>query len=358
MGWLDGGMHVRAACRGAPCGPRRLVLLASIALASTGTAATAAMQEASVSVPAVVADMQGRIVQRDVSVALLHDDATPVPRPLLVILHGRATDTKGRAALDRGRYTQNAQWFAERGFQVAIPARIGYGKTGGADVEDTGACEHQRYEPAFEAIGRQTRAVLAALRTRADVAKDRAVVVGLSFGGVGAIALAARPPPGVQAIINFAGGGGGNPDTRPADPCDADTLRDLLARYGETARIPSLWIYAENDRYFGVKYPLAWFGAFVGSGGKGEFALMPAFGNDGHQLFTQAPDIWASRVDAFLRSVGFAVDARPVRASAPGRIQAPPPPPPSRPPPPPAPIAPEATPPTRAPGPATHEAAP
>lgn len=302
----------RRATRGSKSGnkardPRLIAatLGAALLFSCLPTRSFARLIEASILVPVVVTDRFGKRSSRDVSVLLVHDDASPTPRPLLVLLHGRATDAAGRAALDRARYAANARWFAALGFIVAIPARIGYGETGGDDVEDTGACQRQVYEPAADAIARQAEAVLSRLRLRADVADDRAVVVGLSFGSIGAMALAARTTQGVQAVINFAGGGGGNGKTRPGDPCDAQVLKRVFGKYGETARLPTLWIYAENDRFFGTKYPRQWFDAYVGSGGVGEFEVMPPHGEDGHPLFVEAPDSWRARVLDFLRSSGF-----------------------------------------------------
>lgn len=289
--------------------------LAFVTLLLTGFAAPASAMliETSIKVPVAVADRFGKRVSREVVVELMHDEASPAPRPLLLLLHGRATDAKGRAAVNDARYSDNARWFAALGFLVAIPIRIGYGETGGDDVEDTGACNRQDYEPAAQAIARQAEAVLERLRLGADVANDRAVVVGLSFGSIGAMAMAARKPRGVQAVINFAGGGGGNGEERPGDPCDAETLRRIFGRYGETARIPTLWVYAQNDRFFGTRRPREWFDAFVGSGGIGEFALLPAHGDDGHVVFRTAPETWRGRVVDFLRSNGFATagDYRP-----------------------------------------------
>ena len=94
--------------------------------------------------------------------------------------------------------------------------------------------------------------------------------------------VASLNPPGVQAGINFAGGGGGDPKTRPQQPCQPQLLERMFHTYGKTAKIPMLWIYAENDMYFGAKYPREWFEAFSSAGGKAEFVQFPPQGDDGH----------------------------------------------------------------------------
>jgi dienelactone hydrolase len=160
----------------------------------------------------------------------------------------------------------------------------------------------------------QTLAVLEALRKRPGAAPDRAVVMGQSFGGTTAIAVAALNPPGVQGAINFAGGGGGNPELMPQNPCGQPALRRLFAGYGKTARMPSLWVYSENDQYFGPTLPREWFEAFKAAGGTGEYALFPPLGSNGHSLFSRGPDLWHPRVREFLLAIGYApLDAAPGR---------------------------------------------
>ena len=268
-------------------------------------AALAKPVEEAIKVAVQAANIYRKEVAQDIVVTLVHDDATASPRPLLLLQHGRAADANVRAALGRARYSVNAEWFAKLGFLVAVPTRVGYGESAGEDIEDTGSCNRKTYAPAFIAVARQTEAVIALLRKRADVLPDRAVVVGQSFGGAGAIALAAAAPNGVQAVINFAGGGGGNPKTNPGSPCDPVQLRRTFAGFGESARMPSLWLYTENDLFFGPSLPLQWFEAYKAAGGNGEFVQFPATGEDGHSLFTQAPQLWRKKVIEFLRAVGY-----------------------------------------------------
>ena len=59
--------------------------------------------------------------------------------------------------------------------------------------------------------------------------------------------------------------------------------------------------------YLGPKYPREWHAAFAQAGGRSEFVQYPAFGEDGHPLFTRAPQIWRPKVVEFLRAQGFAL---------------------------------------------------
>jgi dienelactone hydrolase len=252
-----------------------------------------------------VTDAYGKVIEQDDVVTLYFDDTTPQPRPIAVINHGRDIEPEKRAAFGRSTAITNARWLAGMGFFVVVPTRIGYGVSGGEDVEYTGECGNKNYPPGYEAAAAQTLQILEFVRKRPDVIPDRTLVLGQSFGGTTAITVAAKNPPGVLAAINFAGGGGGNPITQPQQPCGTNRLRSMFAGYGRTSRIPTLWVYAESDQWMGYKHPQEWFDAFKAEGGVGEFALYPSSENYGHGLFTQAPEVWRPNALEFLRANGY-----------------------------------------------------
>jgi len=293
--------------------PQVLAVLAALAALAAAPVA-AALVESQFTLTVNVRDAYGKQVERPVVVTTFVDDSTPAPRPVLLINHGRAGSAAARGSLGRSRYADNARWFASLGFIVAVPTRIGYGATGGEDVEDSGPCASKAYGPGFSAAAMQMRAVLERLRTLPDVAPDRAVAVGQSYGGASSIALAALMPPGLQAVINFAGGSGGDPQGSPRQPCQPNRIERTFAGYGRTARIPTLWLYTENDLYFGAKYPRQWFEAFREAGGEGEFHQFPPHGADGHTLFTSHPATWQPVVQDFLRRHGLARPLAPAAA--------------------------------------------
>ena len=274
-------------------------------LLAIASSAGARLLEEQIDVPVQVRDAWGKPVSRSIRVTVFSDDTNPRPAPVLVLNHGRSPQAEGRAQLGRARYATASQFFVRRGFIVAVPTRVGYGVTGGDDVERSGACDQRNYPPVFAAAAEQSLRVLQAVRQRPDAAQDRAVVVGQSFGGATAVAVAALNPPGVQAAINFAGGGGGNPETRPQSPCSAASLEQLFSDYGKTARVPTLWIYAENDRYFGPTLPREWFEIFTSAGGRADWVQFSPRGEDGHHLFTRFPQDWQPVVAEFLDAQGF-----------------------------------------------------
>ncbi len=281
-----------------------LALLLWVAAQPAQTAHAKLVQDI-LKVPVAVKDAYGKEISHEIVVTVFVEDSTPKPRPIMVIGHGRAAEAAKRAAFGRATSITNARWFAQMGFLVAVPTRVGYGVTGGEDVEDSGVCSRKNYPPGYAAAAVQTLKVLEVMRQRPDTAKDRAVILGQSYGGTTAITVAAQNPPGVQATINFAGGGGGNPETQPQNPCASRSLERLFADYGKTARIPTLWIYTENDMYFGPKLPKEWFDAYKAASGSGEYMLYPPLGTNGHGLFTLAPDVWRPRVLEVLQANGY-----------------------------------------------------
>lgn len=275
----------------------------ALLLCTGGARAIVILEE--IRVPVKVADRHGKEVAQEIVVGLFRESSAPRPYPLLILNHGRATTPAGFARVRVAEFDAAARWLTNFGFLVAVPIRVGYGESGGPDVENSGACRSRNYAPVYHAGAVQTLAVLSHLRQRPDAAKDRAVVAGQSFGGTTAITLAGMNPEGVQAAINFAGGGGGSPDKHPRQPCSAAALRMLFASYGKTARMPTLWLYSENDLYWGAELPRKWFDAFRAAGGVGEFEGFPPVSDDGHRLFSRAPQLWQPRVREFLGTVGY-----------------------------------------------------
>lgn len=274
-------------------------------------ASQAKLVEDQVDLPVAVTDGYGKVTEQAIKLTVFFDDQTPAPRPLLLLNHGRAAEAVDRANFGRARYTDNSRWFAKNGFVVALPTRVGYGVSGGPDLEDTGACDRKTYPPAYAAAAQQVRQAHAFMLKRPDVLPDRTVVLGQSFGGATTVALMADAPAGVVAGINFAGGGGGNPKTQPGRPCSPARLEQMFAGYGKTAQLPTLWVYTENDLFMGPKHPREWFDAFQKAGGKGRFMQFPPNGEDGHALFTAAPAVWRPLVVEFLNQQGFALKEAP-----------------------------------------------
>lgn len=279
---------------------RRAAAVSCIASLLGAGAAAAAIVEDVVALPVEVSDVYGQTWHREITVTIWREDARE-RSPFLILNHGRAGTATRREKLGRAKYSANSRYFVSLGYAVFVPTRVGYGVTGGPDVEYSGKCSDRDYPPAYEVAAQQSLAVIAYAKTLPYVDPAKGLVVGSSFGGATAIALAAKNVPGVVGAVNFAGGGGGRPKTHPADPCRNDRLTELFAGYGTTSRIPTLWLYSENDRYFGTEKPRAWLKAFEAGGGIGRFVQLPPFKDDGHPSFTRNPSAWRPAFERFIK---------------------------------------------------------
>jgi pimeloyl-ACP methyl ester carboxylesterase len=135
------------------------------------------------------------------------------------------------------------------------------------------------------------------------VQPEKVIVVGQSAGGWGAIALSSQNPSSVRAIITFAAGRGGRVSGKPNNNCAPDKLVEATAAFGKTSRIPMLWLYSENDTYFGPVLAERMHEAFTAAGGDAEYHMLPPVGGDGHFLIHSADAMpqWTSLVLDFLK---------------------------------------------------------
>ena len=281
---------------------RRLVLVMLVMAAASAPGAPAVSKEAitlqPMRLPVTLED--GRSFELE---AMVVKPSGAQPRPLALITHGSPRDGSVRRRISAGQMSFQAEELARRGYVAVVVMRRGYGTSAGAWAESSGHCEAAEHERAARESARDLRAALRTLSTWSAVDPGRMIVIGESAGGIGTVALAAEPPRGLLAVINFAGGRGSR---GPNDICSEDRLVKAYAALGRTARVPSLWIYSENDLYFGPALAQRMFSAYSSQGGTGEFRLLPAFAEDGHALFSRRAGIaqWRPLLDTFLRQHG------------------------------------------------------
>jgi dienelactone hydrolase len=227
------------------------------------------------------------------------------PFPLAIINHDSTQNAELRAKFPPPDYAAASLWFLQRGYAVVLPQRPGHGATGGPYIEDQGGCEDANYRRAGLAAAESIFAAIDYFGKQSFIRRNQIIVVGQSSGGWGALALASRNPPGVKAVINFAGGRGGRIDNRPNSVCAPTKLVDAAHGFGERARIPTLSIYTENDSYFSPALSKRITDAYRLAGGRGEYRLLPPFGQDGHRLF-ESPEsvtLWGPMVEEFLARI-------------------------------------------------------
>jgi dienelactone hydrolase len=279
------------------------------ALGAAAAAPAAEIIEQTLEVPIRLPGPEATRVARPIAVTIVRESAAG-RRPFLVLHHGRPADPAAFPTLGLVRYPANARYFASQGFVVLVPTRVGYGVSGGPDVEYTGSCASKRFADGVAPAVSETRQLLEFAAQLAYLDASRGLVVGESYGGLIAIAVAASDLPGVVGAVNIAGGDGGDPVRRVDAPCRPDQLRETLAGYGRSNRLPTLWMYSANDRTWGPLYPGQWFAAFVQAGGRGQFVALPADKNNGHFVFNRNPPLWQPAFERFIAQLGFAAAAR------------------------------------------------
>ena len=222
------------------------------------------------------------------------------PRPLVVINHGTSSAT--RLSVSMPVYYWLSRWFVDRGYVVVLPQRRGHGATGGPLAEAVGTCSDPDHARSGEIAADDIEAVVDYLSDQPFVAPRKAIVVGISTGGWASLALAARNPENVAGVINIAGGRGGHAGGKPNAVCGETSLIESAAAYGRTARIPTLWLYAENDSYFGPSLATAMADAWRAAGADADLHILPAYGRDGHDIANDRAgwNVWGAATESFL----------------------------------------------------------
>lgn len=233
------------------------------------------------------------------------------PFPLAVMNHGVSLNARERSFFPLVEFRDAAIWFAHRGYLVVAPAGPGYGAMALEAPElglfpvfysKIGACENPNFRDAGMAAALLDKWIIDYMTEQKYAVADSAIVIGQSAGGWGAIALSSQNLPSVKAIIAFAAGRGGRVGGKPNNNCAPDRLVEATAAFGQSARTPMLWIYIENDTFFGPDLSKRMHAAYTSAGGNAEYHLMPPFGGDGH-FFIDSPDAipqWSPLVSQFL----------------------------------------------------------
>jgi len=233
------------------------------------------------------------------------------PFPLVIMNHGVSMSASGRSFFPLVEFRDAAKWFAKRGYLVVAPVGSGYGASAidiperaiyGPFFSKIGKCSNPNFRDAGLAIAQVDLWIIDYMAAEKRIVPKDVIVVGQSAGGWGSIALASLNPPQVKAIITFAAGRGGRVDGKPNNNCAPDKLVAATEEFGRTSRVPMLWIYIENDTFFGPALSKRMHEAFTTAGGKADYHLLPPFGTEGHFLIGSADaiPIWSPLVAKFL----------------------------------------------------------
>jgi dienelactone hydrolase len=219
----------------------------------------------------------------------------PGPFPLIIINHGKEP---GRPNMQpRDRFYHMAVAFVARGYAVMVPMRQGFASSTGR-YRDYGCDMTANGHAQADDIA----ATVAYARQQRWIDSTRIVVAGQSYGGLATIALGTRELPGVRGLINFAGG-----LRDDSDRCAwRSALVSAFSEYGSKSKLPSLWMYGENDSLFGPALAQRMHAAFEGAGGKGRLITYRAFKRDAHGMLASrdGAKVWLADTMHFLEGIG------------------------------------------------------
>jgi dienelactone hydrolase len=226
------------------------------------------------------------------------------PAPFVVILHGRPAKADEFMRMGRVEYPALTRYLLQKGYAVITPTRIGYGISMGPDLEATDSCRRPHYAKTLAAPLLELQLLWESLQKRPEIDHNKGIIIGHSFGGLLAIAATTQPLHGLQGVINFAGGDGGDTVEHPDQPCSAALLAHYFTELGHGAKpIPSLWLYSTNDHFWGTVWPHRWFLAYQAQQPLATWQELPADKNNGHYLMTRNQPLWEPSVEVFLAHI-------------------------------------------------------
>jgi dienelactone hydrolase len=219
--------------------------------------------------------------------------------PVVIISHGTAVDSYTRTH-SRFDYAYASEYFLRKGFVAVVPMRRGYAGSDGAWIADSiGSCSDPDYASSAREASRDIAAIISYVKSLPYADAQRILLVGTSSGGFASLAAASLNLEGVIGVVNFAGGQGGlSRSERYGHACHEQRLIETMGSFGK-AKVPTLWIYSEDDPFFRPELAQAMFEDFLRKGGKGKLVIVPPFG---HAILSreEGRTIWTPYSDEFL----------------------------------------------------------
>jgi len=274
-----------------------LLVMVLILCLSSAAFAEAAIEKERVKVPL---EVSGKAYLLD---AMIYKPEGDGPFPAMVMTHGTSRLVADRLKTTADTYyVRQAETFAKLGMAVIFVVRRGFGISDGPYNESFQYPNGTRnYTRAGLEAAKDLGAAIRYFQDKSYVDKSRVVLLGQSTGGHSVTATGSLNFPGVIGVINFAGGRG---SSAPDVVRDEANLIDSYGTYGKTFRVPTLWLYSENDHYFRPALAQQFLAAFQTGGGKVDFIALPPFGEDGHSSFVGAKANWYDPVLDFLKKIG------------------------------------------------------
>ena len=218
------------------------------------------------------------------------------PAPLAVLSHGSSDGMDPRMTITM---EGEARWLRDQGYAVLVPMRRGRGASDGA-YRETNCCDLDTRVPRDCSAGlgeavEDLRAAIGFGLRQPGVRPGSVLLAGQSRGGFLSIAYAGLHPVDVSGVISFVGGW-------TADWCNGAFNARRLAEAGAGAKVPQLWLHADNDRYYGADHIRENHAAFTAAGGRAALHMLAGVPHDGHRLAAY-PDRWTSLAAEYLNSL-------------------------------------------------------
>lgn len=220
--------------------------------------------------------------------------------PLIVMSHGRNGKNPPRDYNMLSWYQSLCLSLASEGYAVVYFVRRGYGHSGGEDSELLDTAVQCGLEAA-----KDYQAAVEYWSKKDFVLPGKVVLMGQSQGGWAVLACAAVPIEGVVGVVNISGGtnyrsmGSGN-----ITPAVHDHWVEGCGELGANARVPSQWIYSENDKAISCSASKRMFMAYIGAGADAKMLMLPPYGNDGHGI-VMTPGLFMGSIMEFFSTTEF-----------------------------------------------------
>ncbi|AFT84321.1 dienelactone hydrolase family protein [Paraburkholderia phenoliruptrix] len=216
------------------------------------------------------------------------------PFPMIVFNHGKIPGDPRMQ--ERSDPLPLAREFVRRGYVVVAPNRQGFGQSGGVYHQDGCDVERNGISQAGDVA-----ATIDYMSKQAYVDASHIVVAGTSHGGLATMAYGTEAAPGVRALINFSGG-------LRQDACGdwQGNLTRAFGAYGDKTKVPSLWMYGDNDSVWNAPLVAGMYAAYIAHGASAKMVDYGKYKNDAHRLVgdRDGVQVWWPAVEAFLARVG------------------------------------------------------
>jgi dienelactone hydrolase len=227
--------------------------------------------------------------------ATFYPPAGPGPAPLAIFTHGSDV---GRNQLRTWSFSTEAHWLRDDGFAVLALMRRGRGRSEGINgEEDFGRAHDGSLVDVSAGVAQAVEDLESAIaygRTLPGIRPGPVLLAGQSRGGFLAMHYASLKPGEVIGVVNFSGG------WYPYGPVTTPYYAN--AGRGAEDKVPQLWLYADNDKFYNVALIREYYQAFTAAGGSARFELLHNVPGDGH-LLRLHPDRWRPIADEFLGSL-------------------------------------------------------